>query len=256
MKILLAIPVFRQFEYARKAALSGLEHTPDSSVLVVDDASPDYDRQDWRGWPKENVHRHRFHRNKGVTRSWNFSLRYARDRGFEYAALLNSDVILTPGWFGPIEWALNNGVDLAGPVTNAPGHQDRQRVSHFLEQKYKATDDPAKLAEVAGILAEQHPQKFKPCRINGFCMVAKTATWWRYPHSPDDVFDPKHAMTRNEDEFQGRIGKKDMVSAAVPASFVFHYRGVSRKGATGGKQGRGWFRPPTGAQKKKKKDKK
>jgi len=47
--------------------------------------------------------------------------------------------------------------------------------------------------------------------------------------SPGLFFNPKDKMTRNEDELMGRWKKLGITSAVACSSFVFHYRGVTRK---------------------------
>ena len=83
-----------------------------------------------------------------------------------------------------------------------------------------------------------------PNRLNGFCMAANTETWWAGAHGKEHVFDPgkKFKLTKNEDELQGRWERLKLPVGIVPGSFVFHYRGVSRKGATRGREGKGHFR--------------
>lgn len=237
------VPTYKHFGVAEGAVRSAFAHTPDCRVFVLDDHSPDWDPA-WAarlGAEFPHLRWHRFGKNGGLTRSWNEGLRLARESGCAYTVAANSDVLFTPGWFEPLAWALDNGVDLAGPLTNAPGHQPKQQVKRHLPD-YTAADDPAALAETARRLAEKNPRIFTPLRINGFCMAAKTLRWWEGAFSPAAVFNPKFKMTRNEDELQGRWARLKRVAAVVTASFVFHYRGVSRTGGTRGREGQGWFR--------------
>lgn len=240
MSLLVVIPTYEHLEYAKSACETLLETTPGAVPLVVDDASSEWVGFDHSTWPS-GTQSYRFIKNGGLTRSWNYGLRYAQEHKFEYVCCTNSDVLFTPFWFEGIRWALDNGVDLAGPLTNAPGHQPKQQVKLYLPD-YKVTDDPDYLASTALALRKKNPKVFTRMKINGFCMVAKTATWWQGAFSETDVFNPKFKLTKNEDELQGRWQKMEKVTAVVPSSFVFHYRGVSRKGATCGREGQGWFR--------------
>jgi len=123
---------------------------------------------------------------------------------------------------------------LVGPVTNAPGHRPRQQVKGLVKG-YKVSDDQAYIDGVAARLSQDRRlELWSPNRINGFCMAAKTETWWAGAHGAEHVFDPgrKFKLTKNEDELQGRWEKKKIAVGIVPGSFVFHYRGVSR-GAKG-----------------------
>lgn len=243
MSVAVIVPTYGQYEYAELAVRTAYLYTPGCSVYLLDDHGPGW-REGWASALAAEFPTFRFHRfakNGGLTRSWNEGLRWARKYDQKYAVAANSDVLFTPGWFEPLAWALDHGADLAGPMTNAPGHQPKQQVARHLPD-YKITDDPTYLADVAARLAAKNPEVMTALRVNGFCMAAKTATWWANAHTPDTVFDPKHKMTKNEDELQGRWKKRGLVSAMVPASFVFHYRGVTRTGATKGQEGKGWFR--------------
>jgi hypothetical protein len=136
--------------------------------------------------------------------------------------------------------ALQSGrADLVGPVTNAPGHKPKQQIATILKG-YKITDDRTYINQVQHRLLIKNGQELWPGLINGFCMVAKTSTWFKGVHSPDNVFNPKHKMTKNEDDLQGRWLKQGMQIKICPASFVWHYRSVTRKPS--GRCERGAFR--------------
>jgi len=114
-----------------------------------------------------------------------------------------------------------------------------------LVKGYKVDDDQSYLDKIAARLSvDRRLELWSPQRINGFCMAAKTETWWLGAHTKEFVFDSgrKFKLTKNEDELQGRWEKKGIAVGIVPGSFVFHYRGVSRKGAVKGREGKGHFR--------------
>lgn len=237
------IPTFRNLDYAARAARSALEATPNSLVIVVDDGSPDWSPKWFKDLPPKQLVVHRFPKNdRNLTRSWNWGLLKASERGAAYAVATNSDTYFPPGWFAPIRAALDAGaLDLAAPVTNAPGHRPRQRVNDWLPG-YVPSEDPGRVRGVQEALAGRHGGLVVPGPVNGFCMAARTATWWRGAYSGAAVFHPKYKMTRNEDELMGRWKRLGLRTGFVPASFVLHFRGVSRKGATSGREGRGWLR--------------
>lgn len=242
-KVAVIVPTFSHFDYAEETVRTAYAHTPECRVFVIDDHSPDW-KESWatslvKKFP--TMRWFRFGKNGGLTRSWNRGLKWAREFKCPYAVTANSDLLFTPGWFEPLEWALNNGADLVGPLTNAPGHRPKQRVGRHIPD-FVVKDDPDYLATCAAHLAVKNKELFTPMIINGFCMAAKTATWWAGAFDPANVFNPKYKITKNEDELQGRWKKAGRVSALVPASLVFHYRGVTRKGATIGREGQGWFR--------------
>jgi glycosyltransferase involved in cell wall biosynthesis len=240
VKVLGVFPTYGQFDYCRRAVESFLATVPGAEALVVDDASPDWPgAKAWAAWPE--VRRYRFARHdRNLTRSWNYGLSQARALGAEFCALVNSDVICPKGWWEPIEWALTQGgVDLAGPATNAPGPSAFQRVERHLDREdgYLLTDEPGYLAKVQKRLARRNKGKVVRGSVNGFFLVAKTATWWAGAINRHQVFDPRKKLTGNEDELQRRWKRAGLMTACVPASWVFHFRGVSRD-----KRGHGSFR--------------
>lgn len=271
--LLVIIPTYGAFEYARRAVASALEHTrADVNVAVIDDASPGLEIRDSTLEPQEYIravlHRlgkllvygrperrlwlSRFRENGGLTRSWNEGLVLARDRGIDYACVTNSDVIFTPGWDVSLIKALDEFA-LIGPVTNAPGTEDGQFIGRYT-QVYERTDDAQKLALVAAELARINSPP-RAATINGFCMMAKTKTWWDNAYDPfrAQVFKPLNThnsrgqpnptptMTLNEYELQRRWHAAKLRTGYSPASYVFHYRAASR----GDQYKRGdWLRLP------------
>lgn len=246
-RVAIVIPTFNALDYARKAVRTALATTPDPLVLVVDDNSPT-----WKGaktwgdlWGHPLVRFHRFPQNGGLTRSWNWGIKEGIAAGATAVVAGNSDLLFPPGWWEPLEAALlARPLLLAGPLTNAPGHRPEQQVARYLPG-YKLTDDPGYLAEAQARLLAEAPDGVKAAKVNGFCMAALAASWERFRHASGQYFDPspKFRMTKNEDELQGRWAKAGGATGYVPRAFVFHYRGCTRKGATRGKEGRGFFRP-------------
>jgi GT2 family glycosyltransferase len=229
-ELFLIIPTYRQFEYARACLKSFYDNKPDCDALVaiIDDGSPDwydYGREWWAPYPHLRVH---FAENDGLTRSWNKGLRMARDVGARYTICGNSDLLFTPGWYEPLRDGLKS-VDLVGPVSNAPGHCSWQDVRKYAQ--FEVSDDSQKLAEHAVLLKNKPMRAIRTFRINGFCMMAETNTWWSGAYDDTHVFDPKRKLTGNEDELQIRWLRKGRRIGYVSRSYVFHYRSVSRPAA-------------------------
>lgn len=230
------VPTYNQMDYAEVAVASALRSHPQILVMLVDDGSPTWNPKQWEKFPPHRLLTHRFEKNdRNLTRSWNWGLVEARRLGIPYAVPTNSDVKFPLLWWEAMEAVLSKGaVALAGPVTNAPGHRPRQQVKGLVKG-YEVRDDKSYLDQVSRRLYEDHKGvAWTPNRVNGFCLAARTETWWQGAHGRDHVFDPgaKFKLTKNEDELEGRWMKKGLTIGIVPGSFVFHYRGVSR-GAKG-----------------------
>lgn len=246
-EIAIICPLFNKFAYGRRMCLSALKYSARKILLiVVDDASPYYPKQDWDAWrkgiPPDRLLFKHFDDNGGLTRSWNFGLTMARDMGIKYCVCSNSDILFTPGWEESLIYHLERGYHMLGPVTNAPGmtNSGQQRVQNFYPG-YELDDGPEYLAQVSNYLKGKFPINIVHgvVPINGFFMIACTETWWSGAFDGEHVFNPGKRMTGNEDELQRRWHKKKRKTGFTPSSFIFHYRAVSRGDRF---KHKGWFR--------------
>lgn len=258
-RIAVIVPLYNKFAYGRLATLSFFKYTgAECHAIIVDDASPKFDKQNWDSWyagvkddkgdwvqeplPREHITFHHFEQNDGLTRSWNWGLKKALELDAEYTICTNSDVLFTPFWEQGLIHHLEQGYHLVGPVSNAPGvtNGGRQQVQNFYPG-YRVTDEADYLRRVAEYLKTHQPiQKIVGgLPINGFFMMAKTATWWEGRFDRDVVFDPRKKMAGNEDELEKRWRKRGWKIGFVPSSFIFHYRSVSRGDQY---KHRGWHR--------------
>lgn len=250
--ILIVIPTYNHFEYAAMAVKSAMANTQKLTphIVVVDDATPrdsntlnamahyiDVMRtaigKSSREWLKL------FDTNGGLTRSWNFGLSFASEKQHTYCCVTNSDVVFAPGWDIEIANALDSGIDLVGPVTNAPGTCSEQYVGKYAVTYNRETAETS-IDTVQKELAAAQANRTKPATLNGFCLIAKTKTWHDHAFSPGTVFCPRNdfdskgrpnptpLMTLNEYELQRRWHKAGLKTAIVLGSYVFHYRAVSR----------------------------
>jgi GT2 family glycosyltransferase len=266
LTLAVVVPSYGHFDYVFNAAHTALgADVRRVKVFVVDDASPDYHANADTGQLNEHLtrlkdlHRDdvmtvRFSENGGLTRSWNEGLKLARDLDAEYACVTNSDVRFSSDWFTAIRAVLDSGYDLVGPVTNAPGTEAPQDVSRYFDG-YELKDDQDYIDKVGTrLLRFTQGVKVIPHPINGFCMVARTKTWWSGAYDRSHVFRPSNPlnskgqrnptplMTLNEYELQGRWRDLGRRVGVCPGSFVFHYRAVSR----GDRHKKGnWYRMPS-----------
>lgn len=251
------IPVYgaHTYEYAAAAVRSALDETRwlTPYIVVLDDGTPNWLQEFKRidaalaKAPPERLHIVRYTENGGLTRSWNEGLKVARDRfKTDYACCANSDLIFTSSWDGALLDALDAGFSLVGPITNAPGAAVKQGVDYWWPG-YKLRDDGAYLAGLSIDLYDEYgrsvpgqPPHTIESPINGFCLFAKTETWWANAYDAEHVFRPRNdfnskgqpnptpLMTLNEDELQQRWRDRGLKIGFCPASFVLHYRAVSR----------------------------
>ena len=244
------IPTFGQIEYAAAAVESLFRSTPRAWACVVDDASPNWESEyaKWLAPVHESLPSRlqivTYPINGGLTRSWNRGLNEAKLHGAAYSCCTNSDVLFSRGWDAPLLECLDTtDYSLVGPVSNAPGYTARgaQDIVKYVKG-YRLTDDREYLDRVAADLRRSQADRVLQATINGFCMVGRTNRWHLGAFEEQNVFStaPKYRMSGNEDELQRRWAAKGWRAGVVPASFVFHYRAVTRGDAH--RRGR-WFRP-------------
>ncbi len=237
-------PTYGQYDYARSALESFFRHTTRGCAIVVDDAHPAY-RPFWdKKWP---VAVRAFKTRGGVTRSWNHGLGYARKIGAKYAICGNDDILFTPGWWkGPVALMNEPSIGIVGPLSNGPGHSNKSQNIWDHIRDYQPADSPKALAAVAARLRRKYGASdccLVPV-VNGFFMIARTERWWEGCFDRRHVFNPapSYAMVHSEHELQLRFIKQGWPNAVSLASFIFHYRSVSRGDKF--KQGL-WFRRPS-----------
>ena len=234
--------------YTERAISSFFKTTPNGVVILADDASPD-----WADYKlkldslcsdlgvSDRLRVIHFERSGKLTRSWNSGLRMATHLKLDYAIAGNNDIIFTPNWHAGLLHALNNGYDLVGPLSNAPGVTAKgiQEVRHYTD-KYLLSDRDETLNAIAKDLYDNHLGKIVESAVNGFFQMAKVSSWVAGKFSANDFYRPLNKftskgkvnrtplMTLNEDELQARWRKLNMKSAVVCSSYIFHYRAVSR----------------------------
>ncbi len=226
---LVVVPVHGHWDYALKTVQSLYRTADPVDCVVYDDASPDYSPERERVLlaVDRRVSFVRYAVNAGMTRSWNAGLNLARAGGYKFCCLGNSDLLFTPGWNLPLQHAACTQYALAGPVSNAAGHTSKYQDVALYDPAYKLSDEwPDLDATAARLLATGGPAV--PARVNGFCMLTRTAVAWAYAFDKHNVFDPACPMAGNEDRLQDRWQRAGLKFAVVPTSFVFHYRSVTR----------------------------
>ena len=242
--------------YTRLALSSFFATTPNGVAIVVDDGSlswsPTYEHELKSIAPDREIVFKHFKSNGGLTRSWNYGLNFAESADLDYVIAGNNDIIFTDNWYKGMLHALDNGFDMVGPMSNAPGitAKKRQQIDYILPE-YQNTDNVDQLNIYARQLYAKYLGQVIESRVNGFFQLASMKAWVKGKFDSQHFYRPvnyynskgkKNAtplMTLNEDELQSRWCKLGMRSAICFSSFIFHYRAVTR----GDKYKRGkWFR--------------
>jgi GT2 family glycosyltransferase len=245
--VLVIIPSYSHFDFVLRTVQSLRESREVKrriDYVIVDDASEEWDRIDWSGWPDPDCRKIHFDEHAGLTRSWNAGLTMALEIGATYAVCTNSDVLFPTYWLEPMIIALEEGLSLVGPITNAPGHALWQNAQPFCREIANGILDDSKesLCQITKALQAQHIGPIE-APLNGFCLMAKTQTWWKGSFSATEVFNPAFPLVHNEVELERRWHAQGLRMAFVPQSYVFHYRSVSRPAGLNSHVARGAYRP-------------
>lgn len=144
----------------------------------------------------------------------------------DVAIIGNADTIWGEHAIDGLLDALDEGLDLVGPVSNRPGWGTPSQVRQVNElQDYWIQLAPSRLAfdhssrSGVGMMLEQ-------C-INGFTMAAKMETWaaGAYDIEAGHFFNPKYKQTENEMELQLRWALLDWKIGIALGSYVHHFKG-------------------------------
>lgn len=267
IRLAVVIPQYGQFEYTRACVASLHRNTAVRPVaIVVDDGSDKFDEVQHAvlqsSAPAGATILHRLPDNGGLTRAWNKGVGIALSPEWwgehdlsrvEAICVTNNDVLFSPNWDVQLMKALGGGYSLVGPLSNAPGTEKAQTISHYMPA-YEVSDSPLSLSQTAfHLVGLPQYNRVVSATINGFCMMGSVQAWQEhaYNRAANEFFRPRNEfnskgernltplMTLNEYELQRRWHKAGLKTGFCPGSFVFHYRAVTR----GDKHKRGlWLR--------------
>ena len=117
MKLAFVVVTYQAERYLDGLFSTLKQHTDltDIEVVVVDNASTDRTLDELErirpDWP--NLHILLQNRNTGFAEGNNIGLRWARERGANFALLLNQDLEVTPGWLPPLLAVMESRPDVA-----------------------------------------------------------------------------------------------------------------------------------------------
>ena len=231
------IPTYNQLDVFLSCITSIIATTPDDAYFItwLDDGSEtltDEFIEDVISLAPRNIQYDTFQHTSNLTHLWNYGLNMGfefldtNEAHYDYAAIVNSDVIFSKNWYKPLIKAAEK-YDLVAPITNASGSYDQQRITTYLP-KYSPNDDLREINRVATELATTHADQTVEGRIGGYFLFAKWSNWLKHAYDENHFFDPQYTLVGNEDEFQTRLTANGGTIATCLDSFIFHYRSLSR----------------------------
>jgi GT2 family glycosyltransferase len=164
------LPLTRAMVESLRATLAGVDH----EVILVDDCSTDGTR-DWLAGLGEPYRVVLNERNLGFGAATNRGAAAARG---EVLALLNNDLVLRPGWLGPMLFALRTLGSRAGVVGNVQLNASTGEVDHagiVLDEKCKPAHEHAVPGPVS-LLLRPFREVFA---LTGACLLVRARTWRR-----------------------------------------------------------------------------
>ncbi|MCR9200680.1 MAG: glycosyltransferase [Planctomycetaceae bacterium] len=241
-EITLVIPTYNALDYALLTIETALQSTSKARVLVVDDASPDWDTSFEAALFElgPRVDFHRFPTNGGLTRSWNFGVAKGIQDGARYIAAGNADLRFPMGWWEPMKAVLEHSGGLVGPLTNAPGCEAHQDIRKW-QRGYNEGHQQADVDETQRRLNRWRLRNSIQRRLSGFFVAGSAESFDRSRFSAEFVYDPSNLMIGNEYQLQSLAEERGIRSYVALKSFVYHFRSVSR-GLNDREGDRGWSR--------------
>lgn len=218
LSALVVVPVFGQLHLAERAVRSVDEHTAETApLLVIDDAGAErLTRQELDSWlgQHRNVTFISHEDNRGFVASANESFRCRSGRD---VVIVNSDVVVFPGWLESLASAARSGDRIASvtAATNAGS------IATDAEAAGCESADGVK-ALAAAAAARQTPPRRIPVGV-GHCLYLSDAAL-------ADVgdFDPAFSPGYGEEvDWSFRAARRGWVHLLSPSTLVWHEAGAS-----------------------------
>ena len=204
----IVIPVFNHHDYTCACIESAFSCAfgADMEIIVVDNASD-------TPFKFRDVQTIRNKTNKGFPKAINQGIRASKG---DTVVILNNDTIVTPRWLQRLEWHLNNGADVVGPMTNEISGPQR-----ILIDSYSGQTEMWAAAE--NRYQEFKHKQGKTARVVGFCMAFKKAI-------TDNIglFDERFSPGNYEDDdFCLRAIDAGYKCAFALDTYIHHFGSVS-----------------------------
>jgi GT2 family glycosyltransferase len=240
-KVLFLISAYNSSEYT-KLNVEYLQRVTDVDleILVVDDCSTD----DTVEWCKENnVKVFEKEEGRGNTHSWNMAYEYfKKNEEFNYFVNANHDIVVPNGalsqlietqkrWPGTTVCPMGNKIGV--------GHAPVQYVGNYFDGFADASSNYENTQQIQdGLVAtKENLRKAKdlymidPIRMkhfNGFLFMHSREIC-KYEREDGNLYDPKHLMCKNEDEFNWKVMlPNDDHPILCKTAYVYHFKAVSK----------------------------
>ena len=201
MKIAIIIPVVNLWRKYTKPCIDSIKTSHDYRILLVDNASIDETLSEAGKLVSDKFSHKRNEERWSCAKSWNFGIRDAWDRGFEYALVLNNDVILHSDCIDRIVERFNKGD--VGMVTAMDIRGECNGIPEYIFDK--------KSKDYESVPETEHPN-FSAFMISKKC--------WDKVGEFDEGFKPAYF---EDNDYHYRMKLAGMKAIVYPPALFYHF---------------------------------
>jgi GT2 family glycosyltransferase len=201
MKLQIVIPLLNLWSRYTLPCLASIRTSIEHRVVVVDNASTDETQQEACKRVNERFVYHRNPTNLGVARVWNDGCRDAFDNGYDFALVLNNDILLHPECIDRLVSRIA-GDECAGIVTPA-NHRE-------------ICSDPQEVFRIDPQTRVRLPDSETP----DFAAFLLSRACWQRVGPFDENFAPAYF---EDNDYHYRMGLDGMRAIAHPPAVFYHF---------------------------------
>lgn len=217
-KVQIVIPSINLWKKYTKPCIDSIKTKYEHRILLIDNASNDQTLIE-AGKLVSNTFAHKRNETRwGCAESWNYGIKDAFERGYDYVLVLNNDVLLHPE-------AIDRLVDRFEKINSCVG--DEEGIKYFNENKNLALvtcmdvtgechNAPDLIFELNAKEKESCPESEHPC-FSGYMINRKC---WETVGQFDENFKPAYY---EDNDYHYRINLAGMKAIVVPTSMFYHY---------------------------------
>ncbi len=218
MKIQIVIPSINLWGKYTKRCIESIKTKHEYRILLVDNASTDETREE-SGKMVSNTFFHKRNEERwSCAKSWNYGIKDAFERGYDYVLVLNNDIVLHPDAIDRLVERFESDKGLAedgsmGMVTCLDVRGDCQSIPEYLFDK--------KSVEYEKVSEAPHPN-FSAYMINKKC--------WDEVGEFDEGFEPAYF---EDNDYHRRMQLAHIKSVVYPPALFFHFGSRTQNEAVG-----------------------
>ncbi|MFA5574838.1 MAG: glycosyltransferase family 2 protein [Brumimicrobium sp.] len=199
-----------------------IQHTPNAEIIVIDNQSTDDSVSFLKKYPQIRMIQNS--ENAGFAKGYNDGLKQIEGE-FEYYAIINSDVEVTPNWLSPLIEKLENNPKVAGVQPKVLAFHNKEFFEHagasggFIDKNFYPFCR-GRIFDKVEKDRGQYDDEMEIFWTTGACMVVRAETF----HALGG-FDPDFFAHMEEIDFCWRVKRRNLSFFVIPSSKVYHVGG-------------------------------